>query len=124
MENAPLSETLLIEYTSTPKEGGRGRARQALVWAASADEARAKVEALTGPLKAFALVDGWKEAVEAAELAVDLQAERAAIQEIENTPEPPEAPGEVPRGVVIALNRDAPQEVPEAVPARAVGPPG
>lgn len=120
LENAPLSETLLIEYTSTPKEGGRARARQALVWAASADEARTKVEALTGPLKAFALVDGWKEAVEAA----DLQAERAAIQEIENAPEPPEAPAEVPRGVVIALTRDVSQEASEAPPARAVGPPG
>ena len=74
----------LIEYKPALKKGQkRAQTHRALVWAETADEARAKLESLTGPLQAFAEVAGWIEARDALQDSIDARAERVAIAEID-----------------------------------------
>lgn len=66
----------LVEYRTAPKDGRRtGSLTRALVWGAPS-EARAKVEAVAGPLAAFAVVPEWDAVAD----ALDAAEERAAIQ--------------------------------------------
>jgi hypothetical protein len=71
-------EATLCEYQAEAKEGGRSRLHRALIMAPP-DQARAKLEALTGPLRTFALVPEW----EALRAYIADREERAAIAEYE-----------------------------------------
>lgn len=76
LQSGTLIGATLIEYRTAPKDGRRtGNKMTALVWG-PLSEARAKVEAVAGPLAAFAVVPEW----EAVADAIDAAEERAAIQ--------------------------------------------
>lgn len=76
LHSGTLIGATLIEYQTAPKDGRRtGNLTRALVWGALS-EARAKVEAVAGPLATFAVVPEW----EAVADAIDAAEERAAIQ--------------------------------------------
>jgi hypothetical protein len=74
-----IKDARLCEYKTRLKKGRtRATTHRALVWADTAEEARAKLESLTGPLQAFAEVEGWIAARDAAQDALDDWEERAA----------------------------------------------
>jgi hypothetical protein len=74
----------LIQYKPALKKGQkRAQIHSALVWADTADEARATLESLTGPLQAFSEVSGWIDARDALQDSIEARAERVAIAEIE-----------------------------------------
>lgn len=74
----------LCEYQETLKPGQkRARRHRALIWADTPEDARSKLEALTGPLREFSEVLGWIEARDAAQDELDALQERAAIAEFE-----------------------------------------
>lgn len=127
LQNAPLIGATLIEYRTAPKEGRRtGNRMRALVWG-PLPEARAKVEAVAGPLASFEIVPEW----EAVADALDAAEERAAIiaesqfstQYAHETPEAPETPAQGREIVPEALpprRLERPPAPPEIVPFRHV----
>jgi hypothetical protein len=77
--NWSIKDARLCEY-KTPLKKGRTRAttHSALIWADTPEEARAKLESLTGPLSSFSEVEGWIAARDAAQDTLDEWEERAA----------------------------------------------
>lgn len=104
LQNAPLIGATLIKYRTAPKEGRRTRkATRALVWG-PLSEARAKVEAVTGPLIAFDPVPEWQAVAD----ALDAAEERAAIQA---------------EGQEVSRHKGSATEAPEATESRENAPP-
>jgi len=102
-----IKDATLCEYQAAPKEGGRSRLHRALVVAPPAD-ARAKLEALTGPLQHFALVPEW----EALRAHIADREERAAIAEYDGGLDRPTA-----ELVAIGRAMPTPANAPEPPPA-------
>jgi hypothetical protein len=74
-----IKSARLCTYKAALKKGQkRAHSHDVLIWADTAEEARAKLESLTGPLQAFAEVEGWIAARDAAQDALDDWEERAA----------------------------------------------
>ena len=57
-----LKSALLIDYKSAPEKGKRMRTQRALVWAASVEQAKERLEALIGPVQHVEAVTGWVDA--------------------------------------------------------------
>ncbi|MEI4235030.1 hypothetical protein [Roseovarius sp. D22-M7] len=127
LQNAPLIGASLIEYRTAPKEGRRtGNKTRALLWG-PLSEARAKVEAVAGPLASFEIVPEW----EAVADALDAAEERKAIvaegqfpaQYARGTPEAPETLAQWRESFSEALSprrREMPPAPPQIVPFRRV----
>jgi len=93
LQSGTLIGATLIEYRTAPKDGRRtGNKITALVWG-PLSEAHAKVEAVAGPLAAFAVVPEWEAIAE----ALDAAEERAAIQAEAEAVSPQYAPARADR---------------------------
>lgn len=137
LQSGTLIGATLIEYRTAPKDGRRtGSLTRALVWG-SLSEARAKVEAVAGPLAAFAVVPEWEavaDALDAAEERAAIQAEAEAVspqyaRQLNNTRAKADPPDEsIPRaregGEITPLlrssikdpRRDRPPDAPQIMP--------
>lgn len=85
------NEARLLEFQKARQPGKRHKKQRALVWAASFEAAKAKLEAQIGPLAHVAEVPGWIEARDRAADEIDRRQERAAIAEVEGGLSPADA---------------------------------